>query len=89
MAGKTTLDYSAYEDNVSVNLNYQDEATALYDASGLSGVLNIANVIGAGGKYGNDIVGGLGDNIITVANTEASTASAAAAATTSSTAMAT
>ena len=68
VAGKTTLDYSAYEDNVSVNLNYQDEATALYDASGLSGVLNIANVIGAGGKYGNDIVGGLGDNIITVAN---------------------
>ena len=29
VAGKTTLDYSAYEDNVSVNLNYQDEATAL------------------------------------------------------------
>lgn len=68
VAGKTTLDYSAYEDNVTVNLNYQDEATALYDASGLAGVLNISNVIGAGGSYGNDIVGSLGDNIITVAN---------------------
>ncbi|KAG0738630.1 hypothetical protein G6F68_014203 [Rhizopus microsporus] len=68
VAGKTTLDYSAYEDNVTVNLNFQDGNTGLYDASGLAGVLNISNVIGAGGDYGNDIVGSLGDNIITVAN---------------------
>ncbi|MBC9908584.1 DUF4347 domain-containing protein, partial [Achromobacter xylosoxidans] len=68
VAGRTTLDYSAYEDNVTVNLNFQDGNTGLYDASGLGGVLNISNVIGAGGDYGNDIVGSLGDNIITVAN---------------------
>ncbi|RIQ72582.1 DUF4347 domain-containing protein, partial [Bordetella avium] len=66
--GKTTLDYSAYEANVTVNLNYQDEATALYDATGMAGVMNVSNVIGAGGLYSNDIVGSLGDNIITVAH---------------------
>ncbi|MCL2345510.1 MAG: DUF4347 domain-containing protein, partial [Desulfobulbus sp.] len=76
--GRTTLDYSSYEDNVTVNLNYQDDTMLLsaangksdlgiYDASGLQGVTSISNVIGTSiGDYGNDIVGSLGDNIITV-----------------------
>ncbi|SPU49630.1 adhesin [Bordetella trematum] len=66
--GKTTLDYTGYEDNVTVNLNYQDGSTALYDASGLAGVLNVNNVIG--GLRDNDIVGSQGSNIITVANSQ-------------------
>src|SRR3546814_3895752 len=51
--GLTTLDYSGYQDFVTVNLSVADTDTGLYDASGLAGVQNTTNVIGAGGEYGN------------------------------------
>src|SRR5690606_17343854 len=65
--GRTTLDYSSYQDHVTVNLNYQDEQTGLYDASGMAGVAQISHVIGARGNYQNAIVGTEGDNRISVA----------------------